>query len=37
MEKQIFEVEDKIEELEEEYRIFKAGGHIPFKEVPKKE
>lgn len=37
MEKQIFEVEDKIEELAEDYRIYKAGGDVPLRGIPKKE
>lgn len=37
MEKQIFEVEDKIEELSEDYRIYKSGGDVPLRDIPKKE
>ncbi|EAR83087.2 transmembrane protein, putative (macronuclear) [Tetrahymena thermophila SB210] len=35
MEKQIFEVEDKLEQLYEEYQILKKGGSVPLKNIPK--
>lgn len=37
MEKQIFEVEDKIAELMEEYKIIKSGGEVPLKNIPKRD